>query len=232
MRVVSALLLALLIVAPSSAQTHLADGEGLYVGVRDVQVRTEDGKLAGFGVSGELGRRFASGLDVGLVGSLGRYGFDSSTTDGAAWSLGGKVGLTRPAPFGTFTRLEALATVSNSRSAFLVEGSPESYRYGRVGADLEALVGRTVPVVGSVAFQPAVGAYAAAWRATSIETSDHFDALNPREGAVEAGLAFELPVRFRVFGTDAAVVPAGRLSVLNPYDLVTPQTGVTLRVNF
>ena len=197
-RVVLPALLGRALALPASAQSQYADSAGTYISTSGFTI----GSGGRFGTQAQLGRRFGNGVDVGVVGSYDRYGEDR-----AGWSAGAVVGLTRRAPAGTFTRLQASALYQNVDLAY---STGDRFASSGLVGDVSATVGRSVPVVGSLRFQPTVGVYARASQALTLTFPDRFQDLDRFHA--EAGFQAEFPLTFRLFGADATIAPALRFA--------------------
>ena len=200
-----AALLGFVLALPAAAQSQFADSAGTYLSV--------DGPAVGWGGSGvglvlgtqvEVGRRFGNGLDAGLTGSYVAYGERARF-----WSVGVTGGLTRPAPAGTVARLQAAAAYGGRAY------DSDALAYSQTGAsvDLSATLGRSIPVAGSVRVRPTVGVFATAGQPISFAVDRPQFAEDGFRTFVTTGLQVELPVTFRLFGADAAFVPAVRFGL-------------------
>jgi hypothetical protein len=229
----SFVVLAALVFAPlASAQSQYAKGEGTYLSLGHLKLWGGNGGLSAFELGGEVGRRLGNGVDVGLIGSYGTYGLRSDTYGTTGWSAGVTAGLTRPAPLGTVARLQGLVAYGRVDGTYPAEDAP-ALRYDRssLTGDVSATLGKEIPIVGSVRLQPAVGLYGRAAGTVGIGADDSFE---QRPGPqFDAGLQVELPVRFRLFGTDAALVTGVRRSLV-PGEVSMRSTipTVGLRINF
>ncbi|PAP78404.1 hypothetical protein [Rubrivirga marina] len=225
--------LAALLLAPlASAQSQYADGEGTYLSLGHLKLWGGNGGLSGVEFGGEIGRRLGDGVDVGLIGSYGTYGLRSDEYGTTGWSAGVTAGLTRPAPLGTVARLQGLVAYGSVDGTYPEADAPD-LRFDRssLTGDVSATLGKEIPIIGSVRLQPAVGLYGRAVGTVDIGADDSFEQRpGPR---LDAGLQFELPVRFRLFGTDAALVTGIRRSLV-PGEVsarsAIPMVG--LRINF
>lgn len=225
------LVLVALLAPLASAQSQYAEGEGTYLSLGHLKLLGGSGGLSGVELGGEVGRRLGNGVDVGLIGAYGTYGLRSEygTT---GWSAGVTAGLTRPAPFGTVARLQGLVSYGSADGTYPSADAPD-LRFDRstLTGDVSATLGREIPIIGSVRLQPAIGLYGRAVGTVDIGAADTFEQRpGPR---LDAGLQFELPVRFRLFGADAALVTGVRRSLL-PGDVAMRSTipTVGLRINF
>lgn len=218
---------------PAAAQSDYTDEEGAYLSFDEFSLRWADG-LAGAEVSGQAGWRFGNGFDVGLKAEYGAYGYGQSTYDASGWSIGATAGYAyRPSPR-TVARVAGEVTYGRSGQTpgEVVVQDPLSYRITWLGAGAQATLGRDVPLVGSVGVRPTVGAHAAA-RQSLVREVQGFD-LSPGSDQVRigVGLHLEMPVTFRLFGTDAALVPGYRLPLGGTGLGVESGPSLGLRVNF
>lgn len=231
MRFSLATLAALLLLSPASAQSQYADGEGTYVSLGTLKL-WGGGGISGIELGGEVGRRLGNGVDVGLIGSYGTYGLQSeySTT---SWSAGATAGLTRPAPLGTVARLQGLASYRSTNGTYPNADAPSlQFDRSHLTGDLSATLGKEIPIIGSVRVQPTVGLYGRAAGTLDIGATDSFE--QGRTSSLDAGLQFELPVRFRLFGADVTFVTGVRHSLV-PGDDRPPRSTIPtagLRINF
>jgi len=206
----SLLALAVLITAgPAAAQSQPDDESGTYVMLQDVDLTVEDGDLLGYGVVGEVGRRFGGGLEAGLLASYGSY--RSGSVQSAGWRLGLTSGLAHAAPLGTTLRFRGLASVGASHATSL---EANDFRATTLLGDLSATLGRSIPIIGSLRLEPSVGAYTQANQTLGARGTGHFEGLPASRTRLGAGLQVELPVRFRVFGADASVTTGLRRALL------------------
>ncbi|WP_412068540.1 hypothetical protein [Rubrivirga sp. IMCC43871] len=221
MRLVLAALALLVLAAPAGAQSQFADGEGLYLSFDEFRVRHAGGQFQGIDLGGEVGRRLGNGIDVGLVGSYTAYG-----NRGSGWSAGVSAGLTRPAPLGTTGRVRGLVSYGSTSIP-----SPSAFDRSYGTGDVSATLARTVPVVGSIKLQPTVGVYGRVTQLLSVGSED----VRPRRDSpyFDTGLQVELPIQFRLFGTDVALAPAVRYSIANGWRPAhIGSAGSLLRINF
>ncbi len=221
-RLVPVALLALA-VSPAIAQTQYADSAGVYVSLIDVSV----GRVGSF--EGEAGVRLPGGVDLGLaLRTSAGNGFRS-------FRAGPVVGITRAVGSGFIARATATAqyvafshTARASNTGLFVD--PYDYSVSEIREDVSATLGRRIPIVGSVAFQPAIGAYAVALQRIKI---DRPSAALPVEGEdYSLGVQFEIPITFRMFGLDAAIAPVTRFSLRGSPYLEQTTPGVGYRLNF
>lgn len=229
MRLVLSALALLILAAPAWSQSQFADGEGTYITFDEFRLSSSGGVVDRFEVGGEVGRRLGNGVDVGVVGSYGTYDRRIGSPR-SGWSLGATAGITRPAPLGAQARVRGLvAYTAHSFPNTATDGS--TFGWTSATGDLTATLARTVPVVGSVKLQPTVGMYGRVDQMLSVNASDTFQR---RDGPVfDVGVQFELPVRFRLFGTDVALSPAVRYSIVNGLFPGRQSMGSgLLRVNF
>ena len=236
------LALALASAAPLAAQTQLADGAGAYVGLHSLSFGSE----LQFGVDATVGRRYQSGLDVGLRAGTRRYGRGSYRTVQVSPSLGytGSLG------GGTLGRVQARADYASASRTIQsigttpsgeVKASSDRSSARLAGLDLSASVSRPVRLAGSLRVHPTVGGYATAVRAFDVRPfADGAlrNGLNGSETAYGLGVELALPVSFRLFGADAAVVPTARLQLagdalrLQQAAGLEPAGGLGFRLNF
>ena len=195
-------LLAFALALPAAAQSQYADSAGTYVSVGGFPISYGGSGLGlQLGTSVEVGRRFGNGFDAGLTGSLVTYG-----TRATSWSVGAAAGLSRPAPLGTVARLQAAA----SYGGLSYDYTGLQLRSTSVRGDVSATVGRSVPLVGTLRLRPAVGVYGAVSQRLSLDNPSDL-----RAGAatrVDGGVQVEVPLTFRLFGKDAAVIGRYRVS--------------------
>lgn len=185
---------AALLAVPAFAQSHLSDSSGVYVGVQSYSSSpTETGA--------SIGVRHASGFDYGIGGAI-RH---SEITSG--FTVAPQAGYTRRLGDRTFARLDL--RLAYSRSA--VRGDVFErlgYRYSGSGLALDASagLGRSYRLGGSFAVRPSLGVFAEAGRTLSWE-EEGLDSAPNLEGDTyrSAGVRAEVPLTFRLFGTDAAV---------------------------
>ena len=230
--------------SPLAAQTQLADSAGTYVGLDALSFGSDQQ----FSIDATVGRRYQSGLDVGLRAATsqfrgGRY---------RAVHVSPSVGYTRPLAAGALGRVEARAeyasVVYNSlRTSTLPDGGLQATASNLsarvVGLDLAASVSRPVRLAGSVRVHPTVGGYATAVRAFDVRLpADGFagyglDAGNARS-AYGLGVEAALPISFRLLGADAAIVPRARFQLSGDALRVqraaglNPEGSVSFRLNF
>lgn len=200
MRLVLAALVVLASV-PALAQSQYADSSGAFVSLNDFAFSS--GGLQE--IDGTAGYRFANGTDLGFrVGHYGSFSYDET-------QLGLLAGVTRKFGTGASARLEGAVQLGSSggvRQRFTRDGiflDEYDFRLRSVATDLSATVGQRIPLGGSLALRPAVGGYATARR---FVTRDYPEGtLRVDQTAASGGVQFELPLTFRLFGTDAAFVP-------------------------
>ncbi len=209
MRFVPILALAAHLASPALAQTQYADSSGGFVSLNALTF-SSSGIQA---IDGTLGYRFSNGADLGL-----RYGTTDYGADASFHRFGPVVGITRPLGSGFSGRAEATVQFStfSARRSVGFDGhaiEPFNIRSRGLFESVSTTVSRRVPLVGSLALRPAIGGYAAARQRLMLE----YPGL-PYElarTAVSAGLQVEIPLTFRLFGQDAAVVPGGRLPLVS-----------------
>ena len=209
MRLASALALAATLATPALAQTQYADSSGGYVSLSALSF----GRYGFGGIDGTAGVRLSNGTDVGI-----RY---SSESDGPfdAFRIGPVVGVTRPLGAGFVGRAQAAiqyATGGGTVQPFVrYDGTTDegyTYRVRDLREDLSVTVARRIPLVGSVAFQPAVGGFAVARQRITFDFSPAAQ-FQPARTDGSVGVQIELPLTFRLFGHDAAVSTIGRVSL-------------------
>ncbi len=229
MRLVPALALAALLASPALAQTQYADSSGGFVSLNGLTFRNSDLQA----VDGTLGYRFSNGVDFGLRYERSVYGFENS----AAHQFGPVLGITRPLGAGFSGRAEATVQYStySSRRTIGFDGQPTDpfdIRVRDLSESVSATVSRRVPLVGSLALRPAVGGYAAARHNLTFDYPGYPD-LQPRT-QIGFGLQVEVPITFRLFGQDAAIVPGGRIPLTLTSAGIEDATyvGGGLRLNF
>ncbi|MAQ93196.1 MAG: hypothetical protein CMM84_06690 [Rhodothermaceae bacterium] len=229
--VLSALLVVLAL--PATAQSQFSEEEGAFLTFEEftLQRAGSDGWNGGGEVG--VGWRFGNGADVALTGSYSALGLGSDQREGSSWSLGLASGYTlRPAPR-TVARVQGLVAYRSQGATFQeTQQQPfVDYDGAAVGLDLSATVGYDVPVAGSFSVRPTVGVFGQANQLLSIESSGVQGSLREAgDWRTNLGLQVEAPVTFRLFGTDAAIVPAYRSSRVGNW----PVSGGTLgfRINF
>ena len=228
MRFVPAIALAALTAAPALAQTQYADSSGGFVSLRSLSFSG-----ARFdAVDGTAGYRFATGTDVGI-----RYAHSGGFLY-ASDRIGPIAGLTRPLGAGFTGRVEAsvlFETVGGTGGDFVGLNDeyvpPFEFRVQSLYEDVSATVSRRVPLVGSVALRPTVGGYATALQRISVDYPAASTGL--QRSRYSGGVQYEIPVTFRVFGQDAAVVPGGRFSLTGtPFLGDDAYVGSGFRLNF
>ena len=185
---------AVLLAVPAFAQSHLSDSSGVYVGVQSYP-----GPLPETGAS--IGIRRANGVDYGISGSIRHSDINSGLT------VAPQAGYTRRLGDRTFARLDL--RLAYSRSAIRDDAFERlGYRYSGSGLALDASagLGRSYRLGGSFAVRPSLGVFVEAGRTLSWE-QEGLDSAQDLEGDTyrSAGLRAELPLTFRLFGTDAAV---------------------------
>jgi hypothetical protein len=229
----SLLTLTALFLAPlASAQSQYGEGDGTYVSLGTLKLWGGNGGISGVELGGEVGQRLGDGVDVGLIGSYGTFGLRSDEYGTTSWSAGVTAGLTRPAPLGTVARLQGLALYGSTDGTYPDSDAPP-LRYDRSVAvgDVSATLGKEIPVIGSVRLQPTVGLYGRAVGTVDIGADDSFEQRPPAR--LDAGLQFELPVRFRLFGADVALVTGVRRSLVSGDGSTRPVIPTAgLRINF
>lgn len=251
MRLVAAAVLVALSAAPS-AQTHLADSTGTFVGLQRLSLKlplqTEPGDTYAIDVDGVVGRRYASGLDVGLRMAAQRGSFART------FRLAPTVGYTRPLALGVLARVEGVAEYASASANEITgtdaQGFPTAGWYGfrALTGDVTATVSRPVRVLGSIRLHPTVGGYATAIRAFDVQDP----AAQPSPAGLNAlgvlpdgdqqvsgtGYEMSLPLTFRLFGRSAALVPRARIQTSgDAYALrrslgADPLREVSFRLNF
>ena len=221
-------LAAVLLLAPvGAAQSELVRDAGVYVVLDALDpIRLGDDQLE---AGGGVGWRFGNGLDVGV-----RVGAESTSFDGPDRELSSaervafalEVGYAAQLGRGVGLRLgiqgELQQTVEAGGATFVLNSDGEVTGIDRGdrdrnagGARLSAAVFRRVPVRG-VAVQPTVGAF---WGGTVEASAPSERPFTLRAdtgtsgGFLEAGLALEFPVLFRLSGLDLALVPHLRADV-------------------
>lgn len=240
-----ALVLAAAFALPASAQTHLADSTGGYVGIQSLSFGS-GGKY--LGVSGDvvLGWRRADGLDFGLrVGGDGDdFWAGQVRTMQSEFRIGPAVGYTRPLGRGLLGRVEGAALYETfdyrASGEVLVYNpdldGPETVSERTVGShrlsgSVTAALARPVRLVGSVRLHPTLGGYVAADGFARYSDSA-YPSTDP-SARVGAGVHLGLPLSFRLFGQDVAVASYARIPLTQGFRGVTgPHAGGGLRLNF
>ena len=231
---------------PASAQTDLADGAGGYVAIQELSFGSGGGYL---GVSGDvtLGWRRASGLDYGLrVGGGKDESFGSGSVERwSGFSAGPALGYTRALGRSLLGRVEGAAlyrtsSYSASGEADVYDADPnvigtaggQTAESRSLAGSVTAAVSRPVRLVGSVRLHPTLGGFASASAPLHYENSSH-PAFAPSAEAV-AGVHVGLPLSFRLFGQDVAVVSHARIALAGGarWDRTGTYAGGGLRLNF
>ncbi|HEX8386215.1 MAG TPA: hypothetical protein VF576_08530 [Rubricoccaceae bacterium] len=226
MRLFSALALATCLCGPSAAQTNYADSTGYFVSVRDFSVLAEDR----YALDAVVGRRLSPALDVGVRVQHAQRG-DLFGPYSVRTSVGLGGGLTRPLGRGVSGRVEAAALYTRRRStSFWVEpggtqGTDVTLVDHDLAGDVVATVSRGFRLVGSVRARPTAGVYGDAEvyldrTQTPASVPGFFTGSRSVRPYLEGGLHAELPVTFRVFGQEAAVVPYTRLRLADSFGAV------------
>ena len=228
-----ALSLLIVLTLPATAQSQFSEEEGAFITFEEFTLeRTGSNEWNGGGEVG-VGWRFGNGADVALTGSYTTLGIGSDQREGGSWSLGLASGYTlRPAPR-TVARVQGRVAYKSQGATF--QETPQQafvdYDTSTLGLDLSATVGYDVPVAGSFSVRPTVGVFGQANQLLSLDSAGIQGALRePGDWRTNLGLQVEAPVSFRLFGTDAAIVPAYRSSMIGNW----PVSGGTLglRINF
>lgn len=229
---------------PASAQSHLADSTGGYVGIHSLSFG--GGKYLGVNGDVVLGWRRADGLDYGLrVGGGGDDTWHSQvSTSVSEFRIGPTVGYTRPLGRGLVGRVEgaALYEAADYRASGEVriynpdlEGvetlSERTVESRRLSANVTAALSRPVRLAGSVRVHPTLGGFVAAEGFPRYSDSAYpsFE----RSARTDAGLHLGLPLSFRLFGQDVAVAAYSQVPLTRDFRGVTgPYAGGGLRLNF
>ena len=212
---------------PSVAQTQFADSSGGYLSLRNLGTSGGDGFFA----DGTVGYRFADGTDVGLrVGTL-------AFADGL--TIGPTAGRTWAGPRLTRLRVEG-AALYQSQSRFL-EGNTidgfETYDRRDLSGDITATASRSLRLLGSLRVAPTLGVFGVAEQSLSYSAPTRIS--RPSSTRAAAGLHFEVPLSFRLFGTTATVSATSRFALARTrdYSLFGPDlqrtyAGAGFRLNF
>lgn len=228
-----ALPLLIVLALPAAAQSQFSEDEGAFLTFEEFSLqRSGSGGWNGGGELG-VGWRFGNGADVALNGSYSALGLGSDQREGGSWSLGLASGYTlRPAPQ-TVARVQGLVTYKTQGATF--QETPQQpfidYDASTLGLDLSATVGYDVPVAGSFSVRPTVGVFGEATQLLSFDSAGIQGARREAgDWRTNLGLQVEAPITFRLFGTDAALVPTYRSSMVGN----RPVSGGTLglRINF
>lgn len=229
MRLVPVLALAALLASPALAQTQYADSTGGFVSLNGLSFSGTDLR----GIDGTVGYRFRTGVDLGL-----RYSTIDYDVDESFHRFGPVVGITRALGSGFSGRAEATVQFStySERRAIDFNGQavePFDIRSRDLFEAVSATVSRRVPLVASLALQPTMGVYAAGRQRLTFEYPNL--PFEPSRSDASAGLQLELPITFRIFGQDAAVVTGTRLRLVGTpegYGINQATYSGGLRLNF
>ncbi len=194
--------LAFAFAAPLSAQTHLADSSGIYLGVAGGY---SSSGLSTTGIA--AGYRQANGLDYGLSYTLGRGNGTATSYTGA--TLGLMVGQTLDVGAGANVRVEG-AGFQRSLTAFTGSTSEDQFSSNVLGADVSAAISRPIRLIRSVRITPSAGLYATLARATSEKSTGRYDGLSI--SGQDVGTELGATLSFRLFGTDISMPFQTRLS--------------------
>lgn len=217
--------LILLASVPALAQSQYASGPGAFVNLYSLGYSSTGRPWA----RGTVGYRLSDHADVGLwVGyKAGEWGRNVS--------VGPTVGLTQQIGRDWSARLEASARYGSVR----LDGEPYGRESGMttssttVSEDLTATVGRPLPLPGSFQMRPTIGVYATGRQALSLDAA--LERTPTVQEYAQVGLHLELPITFRILGTESAVTTAVRIGLAGE-GTTTPgeygaYSGMGLRVN-
>lgn len=211
--------------APALAQSQYARGAGVFVNLQDVGYSSTGRPWA----SGTLGYRLSDHADVGLwVGyKTGEWGSRASA--------GPTVGLTQPIGRDWSARLEGSGRYESARlDGQRYDGTGGAdVRLASVSEDVTATVGRPLPLPGSFQMRPTAGVYATARQGLGRDAA--FERVPSVQEYAQVGLHLELPITFRMLGTESAVTTAVRIGLAGE-GTTTPgeygaYSGMGLRVN-
>ncbi len=218
---------ALLLALPSAAQAPFADSAGVYVALDGVSFGSAESSRL---IDATVGYRFNASADAGLRVRHEPY----------QWAVGPTAGYTVPLGRDVRARVSGAALYQTLDTPVWYP-TPGSVSSRSLTADAAATVGTTLPLVGTLRLDPAVGAYVEATRRLSYERiSDDlppgFTYGTPSGHSVSVGAQIELPLSFRLLGETATVVPTLRVPIPGT---VAPRswtgqswTALSLRLNF
>ena len=224
------LLVAALVAAvalPATAQTHLADSSGVYLGLGMGYADTH----GVIGLTGSLGFRQENGLDYGVRGLLDTQTFRSGPSTNPRFSISPTVGYTADIGVGALLRVEGATSLSAIRYESAFSAEPVSFNSTAVGLDVSASVSRPIRTIGSVRLHPTVGLYATASRALT-ESTTGFD-LRPTHTGGAYGVQAGLPISFRLAGQEITLPLVARFGVQKSDGYFVPRLGAGgIRINF